>query len=387
MPPALLIILLTIVFATLFLQVLIWRRVADSTSCSLALSQIQSHIELLRGLAEVSERAIRDEFSRTRQEQNASGHTLTVGLAGLSDSITAALQHQFGDSDARLDRFRQMIDQRVSALGGGMDLKVELLRAGVEESGSRLQSQVAQALDRLQSSLVQSAQQSREEIGTALRLLGGSVTDSITALVGAQESKLDEIRRSVESRLSAMNTDNERRLEQMRQTVEEKLQGTLESRLDASFSQVSQTLQDVHKDIVEMRNLAAGVSDLKRVFTNVKVRGTWGEVQLATLLEHMLTPDQYSKNVNTTGTQERVEFAIKLPGQDPGVTCWLPVDAKFPVEDYQRLVDASERCDTEAVETAGRKLEATLRQCAKTLSEKYLQPPMTTDFRHPVSRD
>jgi DNA recombination protein RmuC len=129
-----------------------------------------------------------------------------------------------------------------------------------------------------------------------------------------------------------------------------------------------------------MQTLASGVGDLKRVLTNVKTRGTFGEVQVGTLLEQILTPDQYDKNVSTTGTQERVEFAIKMPGREAGKTCWLPVDAKFPMEDYQRLVEASERGDAEAVDAASRSLETTLKQCARTISQKYLLPPETTDF-------
>jgi DNA recombination protein RmuC len=177
-----------------------------------------------------------------------------------------------------------------------------------------------------------------------------------------------------------MSADNEKRLEQMRQTVDEKLQGTLEARLGESFKLVSDRLEQVHKGLGEMQTLASGVGDLKRVLSNVKTRGTWGEVQLGALLEQMLTPDQYEKNVATTGTSERVEFAIKLPGREPGQTCWLPVDAKFPVEDYQRLLEASERGDAAAVEAATRSLETTLKLCARTISDKYLLPPATTDF-------
>jgi DNA recombination protein RmuC len=166
----------------------------------------------------------------------------------------------------------------------------------------------------------------------------------------------------------------------MRQTVDEKLQGTLEMRLGESFKLVSERLEQVHRGLGEMQSLASGVGDLKRVLTNVKTRGTWGEVQLGSLLEQILAPDQFERNVSTTGTLERVEFAIKLPGAAIGDTCWLPVDAKFPVEDYQRLMEAAEKGDPDAVETAGRTLENTIKICARTISEKYLNPPGTTDF-------
>src|SRR5262249_50197470 len=176
-------------------------------------------------------------------------------------------------------------------------------------------------------------------------------------------------------------TENEKKLDQMRQTVDEKLQGTLEARLGESFKQVSDRLEQVYKGLGEMQTLAVGVGDLKRVLTNVKTRGTWGEVQLGALLEQVLAPDQYGQNIATSGTGERVEYAIKLPGRDTnGASVWLPIDAKFPVEDYQRLVEASERGDAEAVDKASRQLDGTLKFCAKNMSDKYVAPPATTDF-------
>src|SRR5262249_1391418 len=143
---------------------------------------------------------------------------------------------------------------------------------------------------------------------------------------------------------------------------------------------VSERLEQVHKGLGEMQTLASGVGDLKRVLTNVKTRGTMGEVQLGSLLEQILTPEQYDRNVAVTGSAERVEFGIKLPGRESASTCWLPVDAKFPLEDYQRIVDAAERGDSEAVESACRTLESALKLCARSISQKYIQPPATTDF-------
>jgi DNA recombination protein RmuC len=164
--------------------------------------------------------------------------------------------------------------------------------------------------------------------------------------------------------------------------VDEKLQGTLEKRLGESFKQVSERLELVHKGLGEMQTLATGVGDLKKVLTNVKTRGTWGEVQLGTLLEQVLNPDQFAANVATKDGGERVEFAVKLPGQgsDKDETVWLPIDAKFPVEDYQRLIEAQEKADVEGVEASGKQLEARVRACAGDICEKYLNPPKTTDF-------
>jgi len=164
--------------------------------------------------------------------------------------------------------------------------------------------------------------------------------------------------------------------------VDEKLQGTLEKRLGESFKQVSERLEQVHKGLGEMQTLATGVGDLKKVLTNVKTRGTWGEVQLGALLEQVLNPDQFATNVATKDGGERVEFAIKLPGQGANndETVWLPIDAKFPVEDYQRLIEAQEGADVEGVEMAGKQLENRVKTCARDISEKYLNPPKTTDF-------
>jgi DNA recombination protein RmuC len=170
------------------------------------------------------------------------------------------------------------------------------------------------------------------------------------------------------------------RLEQMRQTVDEKLQKTLETRLGESFQIVTVQLNAVHKELGEMQSLATGVIDLKRMLTNVKARGTWGEVQLGSLLEDILRPEQYDKNVPVTGTNERVDFAIRLPGGEDGQPRWLPIDAKFPLEDYQRIQEASEKGDAIAVEKACRGLESALRGSAKDIHEKYISEPRTTGF-------
>jgi len=179
-----------------------------------------------------------------------------------------------------------------------------------------------------------------------------------------------------------MQVDSARQLELMRQTVDEKLQGTLEKRLGESFKQVSERLELVHKGLGEMQSLATGVGDLKKVLTNVKTRGTWGEVQLGALLEQVLHPDQFGMNVATKGNGERVEFAIKLPGQglSKDEVVWLPIDAKFPIEDYQRLIDCQEACDLAGIEAAGRQLENRVKGCAGDICRKYLNPPATTDF-------
>ncbi len=244
------------------------------------------------------------------------------------------------------------------------------------------------------------AKEQREELNTAFKTFGDSAAQRMVELGNAQngkletmsaiitklsdsnEKKLEAIRVTVEGKLQSIQTDNAKQLEQMRQTVDEKLQGTLEKRLGESFKLVSDRLEQVHKGLGEMQTLATGVGDLKKVFSNVKTRGTWGEVQLGALLEQVLNPDQFATNVSIKGGGERVEFAIKLPGQgtEKDEPLLLPIDAKFPIEDYQRLIEAQERADMEAMELAGKQLENRVKACAKEISEKYVCSPKTTDF-------
>jgi DNA recombination protein RmuC len=205
---------------------------------------------------------------------------------------------------------------------------------------------------------------------------------AIATLTESNAQRMLEVRGTLETKIRDLQNDNARRLEEMRQTVDEKLHATLETRLTESFRHVSDRLEKVHQGLGEMQQLAIGVGDLKRVLTNVKTRGTWGEVQLEMLLEQVLTVDQYAKNVETVaGTNARVEFAIKLPGVvDGGAPLWLPIDAKFPKEQYERLVEAADSADADGVVRYGAELERAVRNEAKTICEKYVSPPQTTDF-------
>ena len=193
--------------------------------------------------------------------------------------------------------------------------------------------------------------------------------------------QLTQIRQSVEQKLKDIQDDNSSKLEQMRKTVDEKLHATLEQRLGESFKQVSDRLEQVYKGLGEMQSLATGVGDLKRVLTNVKTRGTWGEVQLQALMEQMLTPNQFGRNIKPVpGSNNIVEFAVKLPGQEDDKPVWLPIDSKFPKEQYERLLEAFDRADPDAAATASKALDQAIRLEAKSISEKYLAPPYTTDF-------
>ena len=221
-----------------------------------------------------------------------------------------------------------------------------------------------------------SAREAREE----LNRISQNITSQLSANAGAQHTQFETLRGAVEQQLGRIQQDNSAKLEQMRLTVDEKLHATLEKRLSESFRQVSDRLELVHKGLGEMQTLAAGVGDLKRVLSNVKTRGVFGETQLAALLEQVMAPEQYEKNVATRpGSNARVEFAIKLPGSGDAPVL-LPIDAKFPQEDYQRLQAALEAGDLLAAELAGKALEARVKLEARTIAEKYVEPPHTTDF-------
>jgi len=226
-----------------------------------------------------------------------------------------------------------------------------------------------------------SAREAREELARGLMNFSQTLSAQIGSVASVQNNQFETLRSAVEQRLERIQQDNSAKLEQMRLTVDEKLHATLEKRLSESFKQVSERLELVHKGLGEMQSLAVGVGDLKKVLSNVKTRGVMGEAQLAALLEQVMSPEQYEKNVATRpGSRERVEFAIKLPGLDAGEPLLLPIDAKFPLEDYQRLQAAQEAGDPAAVELAGKALEARVKQEARSIAEKYLEPPFTTNF-------
>ena len=219
----------------------------------------------------------------------------------------------------------------------------------------------------------------RDEVSGGILRFAAQSAEQISGVERRQRIDLEKIRETIDRRLELLNTENSKRLEEMRATVDEKLQSTLETRLGESFRLVSERLEQVHRGLGEMQHLAAGVGDLKRILGNVTTRGAWGEVQLENLLTQMLAPGQFERNVSPTGSGERVEFAIRLPGRDSGPV-WLPIDAKFPLEAWQRLAAAADRGDKDAVDVASRELETVVRNCAKTISAKYLAPPATTDF-------
>src|SRR3954453_20672202 len=256
----------------------------------------------------------------------------------------------------------------IGLIGGGLIVAVIILltRRGNQEPATEL----AKRLETIDRSLRDEFSRNREEAGAAAKNQREELTRS-----------LEGVRSIVDVRLRQLQDDNAKQIDKMRATVDEKLQGTLEKRLGESFKLVSERLEQVHQGLGAMRQLASDVGGLQKVLANVKTRGGWGEVQLGALLEQVLTADQFARNVRTReDSNEHVEFAVKLPGDQNGAPVWLPIDAKFPVEDYQRLVAAQDDGNVPAIEDAMKGLETQLKRSAKDICQKYINPPRTTDF-------
>lgn len=248
---------------------------------------------------------------------------------------------------------------------------------------ARLARSSHQSLDAAERAVRDELRVGRDEAAKAASELRSEVTAQLKGLTDSNELKLDRLRTALDTQLKQLQEGNEKKLDEMRKTVDEKLQGTLEKRLGESFKLVSERLEAVSSGLGEMKNLATGVGDLKRVLTNVKTRGVFGEVQLGAILEQILTPDQYARNVQPKpGSREIVEFALRLPGpdSDPNASVWLPIDAKFPHEDYARLVEAAETGEIESERSASAALARVVRGFAASIRDKYIDPPHTTDF-------
>ena len=305
---------------------------------------------------------------------------LVIALVTLSVLLAAAVLGLARRQDSTA------ITSRLEALARELERSERTIREQLQANRVELADngrRLADSLVQTQSALGDAQGRRLAEHAAAQEQKWGTFLTRLDALRAGMETRIEHLRGVVDQRLREIQQENAAKLDQMRQTVDEKLQTTLETRLGESFRQVSDRLEQVYKGLGEMQVLATGVGDLKRVLGNVKTRGTWGEVQLAALLEQVLAADQYAANVATSDTGgERVEFAIRLPGRSGGHDdpMWLPIDAKFPLEDYQSLVEAAECGDTTTLDEAGRRLEARVKACAKDIRTKYLNPPRTTDF-------
>ena len=332
-------ILLALLAALLLLTLWLVLRRTDPGPLQRVRDELQAS---LRTDVESLERALRDEVARSATGTRTE---LTQTLASLQQTLLAQQGDVARTQNEQIDSFRTQL--------------------------AATQASLADTLGR-----------SGEQQALSLKRFSDTLIEQLRALSQSNDQRMAEVRTTVEQRLTAIQLDNEKKLEQMRATVDEKLHATLELRLGESFKQVADRLDQVHRGLGEMQLLAKDVGSLNRVLTNVKTRGIFGEVQLAGLLEQVFTPEQYGVNVETVpGSGARVEFAIKLPGRrEDGAPLWLPIDAKFPREDYERLLDAQERADAPGAEAAGKAIETRLRLEAKTIREKYVAPPHTTEF-------
>jgi len=314
-----------------------------------------------------------------------------VNLALLAWVLVSMGRMKGNDLETQLQR-KELQDLRALVQQGSERLEREL-RHDIAQSSQSARQELGQTLATFQQTLTQQGAEATrtqntqiDAFGQQLALLQKSLSDTLNNQLGglseANARRLNEVRETLEKQLVQLQTTNATKLDEMRATVDEKLQSTLQARLGESFKQVADRLEQVHKGLGEMQTLAQGVGDLKHLLTNVKTRGIFGEAQLAALLEQVLVPDQYSAQVSTRpGSKNVVDFAVKLPGKgEDGHPVWLPIDAKFPNEDYERLLDAQARADVAGADAAGKALEARIRLEAKSIGEKYIEPPHTTDF-------
>ncbi len=335
-------------------EVLLWMVLVAA-----AVAAISSVIVVLRsrtGLDGLG-RDVRDEFRASRDEARAAAQGLREEIAGslkgMNDTIVATIGTVSASQQTELGNMARQLRE-------------------MNESNQA-------ALERVRATLGQALQDIAK--GTTGQLEG--MTGRIEALTTSNQTAMEQVRAVLDARVKELQEGNEKKLEEMRKTVDEKLHETLEKRLGESFKLVSDRLEAVHKGLGEMQSLATGVGDLKRVLTNVKARGTWAEVQLGAVLEQVLTADQFGRNVAVKpGSAERVEYAVRLPGptNEPDSYVWLPIDSKFPQEDYLRLQDAADKADANSVQAAAEALARRIRSEAKDINDKYVCPPHTTDF-------
>ncbi|MBL8677294.1 MAG: DNA recombination protein RmuC, partial [Alphaproteobacteria bacterium] len=338
---------------------------------SAELIEIKSSIGSVFQSIQNFERNLKEEFSTNRKEN--------------ADSLKS-IREEVG---SQLNTFTKTFSENLSALTKSNEEKLEAIRKSIEEKLSAFQVSIETASKENRKELKENLDGFKKELNEALKDFKNNIRDNFSDFNKQQQTqsvanteKLAELKKTLESSIKNLQEGNEKKLEEMRNTVDEKLQKTLETRLTQSFEIVSKNLESVQKGLGEMQQLATGVGDLKKVLSNVKSRGILGEIQLGAILEQVLAPSQYKTNVQIRqGSRENVEFVVCLPGRDDdGKECFLPIDAKFPMEDYYALVTAYETADVSAVEIAKKGVETIIKKCAKDIRDKYIDPPTTTDF-------
>src|SRR3990167_7868087 len=366
-----LVLLLLLTNLVLVVWLLLRRRPVDTEEQAhrqALLATLQSH-----GL-QTTQRIERVESELRREiTDNARGgrQEIQQTLATFQETLTRQDAEATRTQNTKLDAFAQQLLQLRGTLGDTLTQQLQAISLGMSQ-------QAAEATRTQNAQIDAFAQQLMQLRGT----LGDTITQQLKAMMESNQQRLGEVRATLENQLAQLQQTNAAKLDEMRATVDEKLQSTLQARLGESFKQVADRLEQVHKGLGEMQTLAQGVGDLKHLLTNVKTRGIFGEAQLSALLEQVFTVDQYAAQVVTRrGGKNPVDFAIKLPGRsDSGEPLWLPIDAQIPNEDYERLLDAQQRADAPGAEMAGKALEVRIRLEARSISEKYIEPPYTTDF-------
>lgn len=343
----------------------------------------EQKLEQLRNTLDEKIKGNQEELSKGLKEAN---HTLSTTLtrmgefqASQMEGVTKQLNGLTESNQSSLDSIRTSIDSRVKELQEVNERKFEEMRKTLDAKLAETREELGKGLTSANDTLSTTLKSMAEVQGAQL----DGMTKQLRDLGESNQGSLELVRTTLDSRVKELQESNDKKLEEMRKTVDEKLHDTLERRLGDSFKLVSDRLEAVQRGLGEMQNLATGVSDLQRVLSNVKIRGTWTEVQLGALLEQILAPGQYEKNVRVNeNSRGSVEYAIRLPGQkvEPGTCLWLPIDAKFPQEDYRRVQEAAERGDAEATKKATDDLARTIRAAAQQIQEKYINPPTTTDF-------
>lgn len=370
-------------------------------------TQIDARLGQFGETSAAAARELREEVGGSMQRVQES---MSVGLRAseqrsleIGKAVEEGLLKLATSANASQSALRTQIETRLEAFGDRSSNAARDLRDEIGAATKRLQEVVTGTLETRLTELTQTTanhgQGLRAELNTGLQAISAAVSETLQLISQQQKERLDgldvkvhslieqqgkaqdTLRQTVETRLDVLRNENSQKLDDMRRTVDEKLQSTLESRITESFRIVSQHLENVHKGLGEMQTLAAGVGDLKKVLSNVKARGTWGEIQLGNLLEQFLSPDQYIHNAQIReGSQERVEYAIRMPGRGDEKECLIPIDAKFPQEDYTRLVAAADAGDSVRVEAAASALESRIKGFAKSIREKYICSPLTTEF-------
>jgi DNA recombination protein RmuC len=357
--------------------------------------------EELRVGREEAARAARESREELSNNLRNAYDTLSNTFNKLRDDLHTCIQDLHVSHEQQMDQVRRTLDEKMAANKDSNEASLDRIRASIDTQAKELLQSNETKLGEIRKTLDEKLAESRQELSDGLTSASEKLSLNLNDIWQAQriqlegmsiqlkdfsesnQKSLDLIRVTLDLRVKELQDSNEKKLDDMRKTVDEKLHETLENRLGASFAMVSERLEAVHRGLGEMQNLATGVGDLQRVLTNVKVRGTWAEVQLGGLLDEILAPGQYERNVRVKAdSSESVEYAVRLPGkgEDPSTCLWLPIDSKFPQEDYRRLQDAADRADLEATRKATEDLLRTIRTAAQQIHTKYINPPNTTDF-------